>query len=57
MTTEGLAPTDAMLERLAELSRKIEAYRTAIFLAEQEQLRLRADLRRSGWQPPEVQIV
>ena len=45
---------DDILARLVELARLIEAHKTAAYLAEQEQLKLRAELRASGWTPPEV---
>jgi hypothetical protein len=45
---------DTILERLAELSKLIEAHGAAQFILEQERLALYAQLRASGWKPPEV---
>lgn len=42
-----------LLDRLAELARQREAYETALFLLDQERLRVRERLVRSGWTPPE----
>jgi hypothetical protein len=41
----------ALLARLAELARDIEAHRTAIWLLEQQRDELRNQLRAEGWTP------
>ena len=43
---------DAILDRLAELSRQIEAHRAAVFVLDLERQDLQAKLRSAGWQPP-----
>ena len=49
------APTHTeLLNRLAEIARQIAAHETAVWLLEQERLRVREQLIRSGWKPPEV---
>jgi hypothetical protein len=45
---------DEILERLAELSKQIEAHKTAAWLAEREVEELRARLRQMHWTPPVV---
>ena len=47
---------DDILARLVELGRLIEAHKTAVFVAEQERLKLRNELRASGWKPHEVTV-
>ena len=42
---------DAILDRLAELSRQIEAHRAAVFVLDLERQELQAKLRSAGWQP------
>lgn len=44
--------SDAILDRLAELSRQIEAHRAAVFVLDPERQELQAQLRLAGWQPP-----
>lgn len=43
-----------LLEQLAELSRQVEAHRTAIWLLEQKRLQLRERLIAAGWKAPSV---
>jgi hypothetical protein len=43
---------DAILDRLVELDRQVEAHRTAAWLIEHERDELRIKLRLSGWTPP-----
>lgn len=45
---------EARLERLAELSRQIEAYRAAQFVLEQERHAIYGQLRASGWKLPDI---
>lgn len=44
--------SDAILDRLAEFSRQIEAHRAAVFVLDQERQELQAKLLSAGWQPP-----
>jgi hypothetical protein len=46
--------TDAILDRLVEIARLIEAHRAAAYILEIEREELQAKLRASGWKPPEV---
>lgn len=44
----------AILERLVDVSRRIEEYRTAIAHLEIERSELQWQLRASGWKPPQA---
>ena len=46
--------SDAILTRLAEITKLQESHRAALFILEQERLELYAQLRASDWKPPEV---
>jgi hypothetical protein len=46
-------PADALLEKLADIARSIEAHGAAIWQLEHEREGLRLQLRRSGWRPPQ----
>lgn len=45
---------DAILARLAELSKLIESYKGASYLLELERFELQARLRGTDWKPPVV---
>jgi hypothetical protein len=45
---------DAILARLAEITKLQESHRAAVFVLEQQRVELYAQLRATDWKPPEV---
>lgn len=45
---------DAILSRLAEISKLIESHRAAVFLLDQERAELQGTLRGTDWNSPEL---
>ena len=52
--SSGARSSRETLDRLTEVSRQIEAHRTAIWLLEQQRYQLCEQLVSAGWTPPAV---